>query len=166
MIEIPATLSQALERFETLLEQALPRLEAMNEVQVETPREPGKWTPKQIVGHLIDSAANNHQRFVRGQLEPQPTYTSYNQNAWMDLQNYAARDWNELLTLWHTYNRHLLHLMKTVRIEALEHVFQMPVGVPNAKTDGVSAVTLEFLMRDYVRHCEHHLAQIFPTLER
>jgi len=85
---------------------------------------------------------------VRGQLEPQPTYVSYDQDTWMDLQNYAARDWSELLTLWYAYNRHLLHLMRTVKIEALEHGFQN------------QNFTLEFLMRDYIRHCEHHLAQI------
>lgn len=166
MTQVPATLSQALERFSAVLERDFKRLESMTFAQVETPREAGNWTPKQIIGHLTDSAANNHQRFVRGQLEPQPTYDFYDQNAWMDLQNYAARDWSELLTFWHAYNRHLLHLMKTVKPETLEHVFQMPTGVPNAKTDGVSAVTLEFLMRDYVRHLEHHLVQIFPTSER
>jgi len=151
MIEIPATLSQALERFSNVLEQALPRLEAMNEVQVGTSREPGKWTPKQIIGHLIDSAANNHQRFVRGQLEYSPPFQGYAQNEWVDLQAYSLRDWSELLTLWYAYNRHLLHLMNSVKIEALEHVFQN------------QDFTLDVVMRDYVRHLEHHLAQIFTT---
>ena len=63
-------------------------------------------------------------------------------------------------------NSHSVNCWQKVKPETLEHVFQMPTGVPNAKTDGVSAVTLEFLMRDYVRHLEHHLVQIFPTSER
>jgi hypothetical protein len=161
MSEIPPTLPDALERFSKVLERDLPRLRAMTEVQAQIPRAPEKWSPKQIIGHLIDSAANNHGRFVRGQLEQNSIYVPYSQNEWVELQNYGARGWEELLSFWEAYNRHLFHLIKTAQTPALEHIFQMPVGVPNAKTDGVSAVTVEFLMRDYVRHLEHHLAQIF-----
>lgn len=153
MIEIPATLSDALERFQAVLERDFKRLETMTSAQVETSREPGKWTPRQIIGHLIDSAANNHQRFVRGQLEQNPPFQGYAQNEWVDLQSYSSRDWSELLTLWHAYNRHLLHLVRTVKPETLEHVFQN------------QDFSLDVVMRDYVRHLEHHLAQIFFTPE-
>ncbi len=154
MIEIPATMNEALERFQAVLERDLPRLKALTEVQVETPREPGKWTPQQIIGHLIDSAANNHQRFVRGQLEQNPPFQGYAQNEWVDVQGYAAREWSELFTLWHAYNCHLLHLMRTVKPESLEHKFQG------------QDFTLKLVMRDYVRHLEHHLGQIFTIPER
>ena len=163
MSELSLTLPQALERFSKILKGDLSQLKAMTEIQAGTPRESGKWTPKQIIGHLIDSAANNHGRFVRGQLEQNSVYVPYSQNEWVNLQNYGARGWVELLTLWEAYNRHLFHLMQTAQTPALEHVFQMSTSVSNDKTDGISAVTVKFLMRDYVRHLEHHLAQILST---
>src|SRR5581483_11097823 len=72
-------------------------------------RSPGrdKWSRKQILGHLIDSAANNHQRFIRMQLTPDLRFPGYEQNDWVRLNHYAKRPWKELVTLWAAYNRHL-----------------------------------------------------------
>lgn len=42
---------------------------------------PAKWSKKEILGHLIDSATNNHHRFVRVQFETN-LKISYDQNKW------------------------------------------------------------------------------------
>jgi hypothetical protein len=100
---------------------------------------PGKWSPREIVGHLVDSAANNHRRFVIGQIDPGVTFEDYVQDAWVAVQRYRDADWDDLITLWHAYNLHL------VRIIAL-----IPAGHRR----------LHELAADYVRHLRHHLGQI------
>jgi hypothetical protein len=111
----------------------------------------GSWTSKQILGHLIDSAANNHHRFVRAQIEPGFSMPGYAQEPWVETQHYRDRPWHELVTLWTAYNRHLLFLMEQVPQHSRANTCRIGSGDP---------VTLEFLMVDYVRHLKHHLDQI------
>src|SRR6476660_1623273 len=75
------------------------------------PRGPGKWSPKQIVGHLIDSAVNNHARFVRAQLQDDLVFPGYDQDGWVRLQRYADAPWEDLVALWAAFNRHIAHVM-------------------------------------------------------
>jgi hypothetical protein len=111
----------------------------------------GSWSAKEILGHLIDSAANNHQRFVRAQLQPELEFPSYEQDRWVAVQGHAERPFAELLSLWDALNRHVAHVV--ARIPAAK------VETPCRIGDG-PAVTLEFVARDYVRHLRHHLEQI------
>ena len=110
-----------------------------------------RWTPKQILGHLIDSAANNHQRFVRAQIEPGCAVQDYTTDPWVAAQRYQDRPWEELAALWTAYNRHLLFLMEHVPEQAKSAACRVGAHAP---------ATLEFLMVDYVRHLQHHLRQI------
>jgi hypothetical protein len=71
---------------------------------------PGKWSPKEIVGHLIDSAANNHQRFVRAQEAPDQHFPGYAQDHWVAAQDHQGSDWKVLIDLWQAYNFHLAHI--------------------------------------------------------
>lgn len=113
---------------------------------------PGRWSKKQILGHLIDSASNNHQRFVRAQLAENYEGPTYEQESWVATQSYATESWPDLVNLWLLYNRHLLHIIRTVRESAL--------AVPCA-IGGSAPVPLAEVMSSYVDHMEHHLAQIF-----
>ena len=79
--------------------------------QNQNPRAAGKWSPKEIVGHLIDSASNNHQRFVRAQFTDDLVFAGYEQEGWVRAQNYQGENWAELVQLWKLYNQHILHLM-------------------------------------------------------
>ena len=124
------------------------QLQGMRDDETETPLNPGGWSRKQVLGHLIDSAANNHQRFVRLTLYPTVELPGYEQARWVEAQAYNARPWSELLWLWTAYNEHLAHLMATVPEAALGNTCSI---------GGAEPVTLEFLMRDYVRHLEHHI---------
>lgn len=130
-----------------LLERAgaeLPRLK-------ETAAPNGSWSRKQILGHLIDSAANNHQRFVRAQIEDELKTPGYAQEAWVATERFENREWIELVQFWLAYNRHLLHLMLHVPSEKLRSLVRI---------GGDGPVSLEFVMIDYVRHLKQHLEQI------
>lgn len=126
----------------------------------------GGWSAQEIVGHLIDSAANNHQRFVRARWQDDLVFTGYAQDAWVDAQRYADAPWIEVVTLWREYNRHLARVMDAtppsvrLREQARHNLHEIawrtvPVDTP---------ATLDYFMRDYVGHLEHHLRQLAALL--
>ena len=128
----------------------LPGLRAIDDVKASLKSSPLKWSKKQILGHLIDSAANNHQRFVRCQFEEQPLI-SYNQDKWNEAGHYQEMDTRHLTRLWLVYNLHLAKLIALIPEEK---------GKRKCLTAPGTAVTLEFLINDYVVHLEHHLRQL------
>lgn len=107
---------------------------------------PDKWTLKEMVAHLIDSASNNHQRFVRLQLEDALTFPKYDAEEWKNVTAITSFDYQTLVTLWKTYNLLLLHLIAGVDSKALTHVWR--------RED--KDITLEFLICDYFVHLEMH----------
>jgi hypothetical protein len=115
------------------------------------PLSTGQWSPKQILGHLLDSAANNHHRFVRAQIEGELSMPAYAQREWVDTQHYQDRPWTALIALWTAYNHHLLWVMEQTPAAKRSNLCHIGKDDP---------VTLEFLMIDYVRHLKHHLDQM------
>src|SRR4051794_28683431 len=73
---------------------------------------PDRWTIAEVIGHLIDSAANNHLRFVRAQFVEELVFPKYEQNEWVAAQHFNERDWPSLVELWHRYNHHLAHVIE------------------------------------------------------
>jgi hypothetical protein len=122
----------------------------------DTGRSPGpeKWSRKQILGHLIDSATNNHQRFIRMQLTSELQFPGYEQNAWVKLNHYDARPWRELVILWAAYNRHLADVMEHIAPETLGHIWDYKEE---------TRYDLEFVATDYVVHLRHHVEQILRS---
>jgi len=123
---------------------------------------PGKWSPREIIGHLIDSASNNHQRFVRMGGRDDLVVEGYEQDVWVARQRYQESPWRELVVLWLAYNRHLARVMAATpaadrsRSRAAHNLDQRafrPVSRDRA-------VTLDYFMSDYVDHLEHHLGQV------
>ncbi len=112
---------------------------------------PGKWSKKEILGHLIDSAANNHQRFVRLQLTPRLELPGYDGDAWVSLQHYQERPWRDIIDLWLVYNTQLAEVIRYVNPQSLRNTWRAPDG---------NDVDLEFIIRDYLVHMRHHLDQI------
>jgi hypothetical protein len=112
---------------------------------------PGKWSKKEIIGHLIDSASNNHQRFVRAQLYDNYDSLGYEQERWVAVQAYQQADWAELLVLWRAFNEQLLRIITLIPTEQLGKTFRIAGGEP---------VTLGYWVEDYLRHMQKHLGQI------
>jgi hypothetical protein len=141
---------------------AVPRLGAIPEDKARTPVAAGKWSPQEIIGHLVDSASNNHGRFVRAQLTDDLYFPGYDQEAWVRLQQYSSSDWPELISLWRTFNSHIAHLVEQIpddiatKGRARHNLNE--IAWKTVPTD--KAATLEYFVRDYVAHMKHHLAQI------
>jgi hypothetical protein len=148
------SVSAAAERLAAILDTAPARLAAIPVDAAARRSGPDRWAAKEILGHLIDSAGNNHQRFVRGQIFPSVADPSYDQENWVAAQHYIDEPWPDLVQLWTALNRHLLHLMRTVRESALDTPISIRGGDP---------IPLSKVMIDYVGHLEHHLSQIFSA---
>jgi len=144
MIELAAALRAE-------VEEAAVRLRHLTETEVNRDRGAGKWIKKEILGHLIDSAANNHQRFVRAQTVDPFVWPGYDQQFWVSVHRYRDRPWAELVELWVGLNRHVAQIIE---------------GVPPVRLSARCVIgdaepaTLEWWMQDYMRHLRHHLAQI------
>src|SRR5437588_11097173 len=104
-----------------ILESVPPRLASISDSEAAYRSAAERWSKKEILGHLIDSAANNHQRFVRAQLAPNLGFPEYEQNLWVAAQSYATEPWTDLIDLWTALNRHILHVLKTMPESALPH---------------------------------------------
>jgi DinB superfamily len=139
-----------------IIQKARPKLEAINDEEASTKTIDGKWSIKEIIGHLIDSAANNHQRFVRLQNAAENVSIRYDQEFWVSVQAYQSEKWVDLVDLWYYYNRHLSHVVASLNQAMLDNKCDM--GYPEQKTLG-------FVVEDYIRHLEHHLKQILSGVE-
>ncbi|MCW8848828.1 MAG: DinB family protein [Melioribacteraceae bacterium] len=123
----------------------------------------GKWSQKEILGHLIDSANVNLNRFLSGIKSEDLIFDTYPQNDWVEVQNYNARNWKDLIDLWSALNLHITKLIGQIPEEVLNrstnnHNFDKicwEVVPQNEET------SLSYLIKDYIGHLEHHLKQIF-----
>ena len=113
---------------------------------------PDGWCAREVVGHLIDSACNNHRRFILGQTPGLPKFDGYDGDAWVARQQYVDESWADIVALWAAYNRHLRHVIARTPAEHLPRSATAP--------DGSGPVTVGFLMTDYVGHIRHHLEQV------
>jgi hypothetical protein len=141
---------------------ATPELLALDDAVTARRPAPGKWSPREIVGHLVDSASNNHQRFVRMRDRDDLVVDGYEQDAWVEAQRYQDAPWTELVLLWATYNRHLARLMAAtpaIARERVRHSHNLHLRAYRP-VPADRAVTLAYFMDDYVDHLEHHLAQV------
>ena len=158
-------MKDVLEDFVRTVEEASSRLLSLTETEAAAPLAEGKWSAKEVVGHLVDSASNNHQRFVRAQFKEDLVFEGYAQEEWVRAQDYQGESWPLLVNLWKFYNLHLAHVCRQApereRLrERREHNLH-EIGFAPADAD--EPATLEQLMRDYVGHLKSHLRQIFAS---
>lgn len=138
-------------RLTNILDRVTPALGSFDEETSSQPRLAGGWSAKQVLGHLIDSASNNHQRFVRAALYGGLEFPNYDQNGWSRMEAFQDAPWMLLVEGWTAANRVLAHVLAHLPAEA--------ASAPCRIGDN-PAVSLDELARDYLRHLLHHLAQL------
>lgn len=143
------TPTNSIERLRFLCETIPDLLEQIDEEAFSQKEQINKWSKKEILGHLIDSATNNHQRFVRAQFETNPEIV-YDQTNWNTFSFYQQMDSRNLIKFWLTYNQHLIRLIENMPKESLSRTCLIAGNF----------LSLQFLIDDYVVHLEHHLKQI------
>lgn len=129
----------------------LPHLRALADDRALHPRAPGKWCPKEELGHLIDSAANNHQRFVRAGIGPDFRGPGYAQDEWVRIHGYRDMPWQTLVVFWHEYNVLLAELVARIPEANLKNPCFIGEAAPNS---------LALVIEDYVVHMQHHIDQL------
>ena len=143
--------NEAIKQLSEIIEEYSELLKSISDTKYSMKPSPEKWSKKEILGHLIDSATNNHQRFIRAQFENNPAIF-YDQDMWVAHSHYNELPVKQLISFWKVYNKHLLEIIKRIPAENLMRECKMRDG---------KLVTLEYLVNDYVTHLQHHLKQIF-----
>jgi hypothetical protein len=162
----PNSFDQFLDDFRETIVRATPRLRDIPEELSSRETSLEEWSPKETLGHLVDSAANNHQRFVRAQFTGDLAFPGYEQEQWVSSQKYRDEPWAEVIQLWSSYNLHLLHVASAIPVDVLtkprsSHTLDQ---IAFNLVDKNDSTTLEYLIRDYVDHLRHHLDQIFAEV--
>ena len=136
---------------EETISQAEPLLERFTNAEASSRPQPGKWSKKEILGHLLDSASNNHQRFVRAAVQGKLAFPGYDQDPLVELQRFRTMEWGFLTEFWASYNRFLAQVISVLPLESATVVCNIGENPP---------ATLEWVAQDYVAHLKHHLNQI------
>src|SRR5215469_9551596 len=135
------------ERLDGVIRAAVSWLVTLSDADACVPEREGKWSAKEVIGHLTDSAVNNLGRIVRMQGAEPPMFTGYDQVAWVEVQHYRGREWAGVLGLWFALNEHVVWTVRHVERSKLGKV-----GVVAGR-----AITLGYLIEDYIAHMEHHM---------
>ena len=151
-----------IEDFLRLVDECAARMLMLEDTDASYPRAAGKWSRKEIVGHLIDSAINNHARFVRAVQAADLVFEGYDQDAWVRVQRYQDRSWPALVRAWRVYNLQIAEVIQSTPPAELErprrrhnlHEIAFRRVPPDADA------TLGYLVEDYVAHLCHHLHQV------
>ena len=142
------SISETAAGIETLIESWRQRLLQLDPNMAHEKPTPERWSISEVIGHLIDSACNNQQRFVRAQFCDELVFPKYEQNDWVSAANYQTFDWESLVELWYRYNKLIAHLFRNMK----ESELTTPCTITPNET-----CTLEFLVHDYLDHLNHHL---------
>ena len=141
------------------IDRELPNLRALPDDRASLPRGAGKWSPKEELGHLIDSAANNHLRFVGAAADSQYRGPGYEQDEWVRIHAYRDMPWADIVEFWYRYNRLLVRVVEAIPAASLAHVCTVSTYAP---------MSLAELIEDYVVHMQHHIDQLMlrPTITK
>lgn len=128
-----------------LINQHLPALRKIAEAEYSAKPALNKWSKKEILGHMIDSAQSNIRRFVKAQYEENPLIR-YNQEKWVAINNYQQWETKDIIDLWYLLNKQICHILNNTPVEMYQR---------SCQTEDLH--TLEWLAADYVKHLQHHL---------
>jgi hypothetical protein len=133
---------------EAVISRYLPGLKSLDESRLAHKTTPSKWSKKELIGHMIDSAQSNIRRFIVAQYEEMPTIT-YNQDKWVAMAGYQQWNSSELIDLWYLLNRQICEILKNISPEMAQR---------QCMTEELH--TVEWLAKDYIKHLEHHMHQV------
>lgn len=147
-----------------IVEQVKPELALISDLESKVKRG-SRWSKREVMGHLIDSASINHNRFVMAQMKDELVFDGYDQDEWVAAQGYQEVQWKDLVGLWARYNLHLAHMINKIPRDKLteyrdDHNLDIVAWkrVPDNKP-----ITLRYFIWDYIGHMEHHLRRVMPT---
>lgn len=133
----------------------LPYLKSIDEATASLKPLSHKWSKKEILGHLIDSANNNQQKFVRTMAQKHLDFVGYQQDFWVSVQQYQSHNWLGIIELWYHFNLHIAHIIEHTSPNVLSNTIRI---------EDNGTFTLDFIMQDYHQHLKHHLRQILPDI--
>ena len=133
-------------QLETIIDTYLSQLSSVNEDDFTFKPSPAKWSKKELIGHLIDSAQNNARRFIVAQYEDDPTIL-YNQDKWVAINNYQQWNTKDLVQLWYLLNKQIISVLKNIPGEVNQRICN-------------TSYTIEWLAQDYIKHLKHHMHQV------
>jgi hypothetical protein len=142
-------MKETIEALEAHLNKYYPLLQQLSEAQMNYRYAPGKWSKREEIGHLVDSAQNNIRRFIEAQYQELPPVIVYNQDEWVKRSDYAHYQTIDLLRLWILVNHHLLIILR-----------KMPEENYGRTCMRRELHTMEWLAADYVKHLLYHLHRI------
>ncbi len=151
-------INNSINRLNSLINEVPERINQIPANDLNFKKSPEKWSKKEILGHLCDSAVNNLSRFVRAQFEEQPfELTPYAQDDWVRVNHYNEIKTVELLNYWVIVNKQIVQIITNIPEEKLAGTI---VFGDDAFREDKSAKNLLWLIEDYVVHMEHHLKQV------
>ncbi len=133
---------------ETIMIEYLSQLNSITEDEWTYKPSPTKWSKKELIGHMIDSAENNIRRFIVAQYEESPAII-YNQDKWVSINNYQQWDTQNLIQLWYLLNKQIADILKNTSDDIAQRTVQSEV-----------LHSIEWLAQDYIKHLKHHLHQV------
>lgn len=133
---------------ETSINNYLPQFDSISEDEYSLKPLPTKWSKKELIGHMVDSAQTNLRRFVIAQYEENPAIF-YNQDKWVTINNYQAWDVKDLIQLWYLVNRQIVFVLKNISAAMSQRIC-----ITNA------SYTIEWLAQDYLKYLKHHIHQV------
>lgn len=148
-----------------VVENTASRLAAISDEASQNARVDGEWSARLVLGHLIDSAVNNHQRFVRAQFSDDLVFEGYQQEDWIRVQRYDEAAWMDLINLWRVYNLHLAHVIERIPDEVLtrQRSAHSLDKIAWRTVPADQPTTLLYLIKDYLAHMREHLRQLFAA---
>jgi hypothetical protein len=144
-------MQKTIEELQLIVKQFKQKITAIPDTELSAKPLPNKWSKKEVLGHLTDSAQNNLRRFICGQYDSKPSKIVYEQDFWVIANDYQGKKSGDVIELWRLINEQICSVLKT-----------MPPENYGRKSETEELHTLQWLAEDYVRHMKHHLNQIIP----
>lgn len=131
------------------------KIAAIPEAEFSAKHAPNKWSKKEVLGHLTDSAQNNLRRFICGQYDTTPPKIVYEQDFWVKANDYQAKRSSDVILLWRLVNEQICSALRTM--PAANYSQSCDTGKQEEQLH-----SLQWMAEDYVKHMKHHLNQIIP----